>query len=199
MYVWIAGKLQIDISHKFLEKGHTQNEGDGVHALIEKCKKNKRIYTPIEWYSVIRNAKKTPPLYNVIEMDHDDFLDFKQFASVTNWTKNIQNEKLCLSKIREIRVYKEQNYKLFYKYEFDENFKEIKIYDETRKRRKENKIVIEEIPKAYISGFPITEEKRKDLLYLCDQNLIPKFYQNFYRQLNGFNGKEYVVVSDNDD
>lgn len=197
-YIWIAQKLHVDISHKFLEKGHTQNEGDSVHALIEKCKKNKRIYTPMEWYSVIRNAKKTEPLYDVIEMENEDFLDFKQFASITNWTKNTKNEKVSLSKIKQIKVSKDQNYIFFYKHQFDDDFKEIKVYDENKKCRK-GRNVPQDIPKAYTSTFGITEEKHKDLLYMCDQNLVPKVHQRFYRELNSAVGKEYVVTSDNDD
>ncbi|KAL4714331.1 hypothetical protein ACJJTC_009683 [Scirpophaga incertulas] len=44
---------------QFLEKGHTQNEGDSVHALIEREAEKKTIYTPDEWRLLVRWAKTT--------------------------------------------------------------------------------------------------------------------------------------------
>lgn len=45
MWEYAAFKLKIKITHTFLEKGHTQNEGDSVHACIERAQKGK-IYIP---------------------------------------------------------------------------------------------------------------------------------------------------------
>lgn len=36
MYALAASKYDVKIIHRFLEKGHTQNEGDSLHACIEK-------------------------------------------------------------------------------------------------------------------------------------------------------------------
>lgn len=50
------------ITHKFLVKGHTQNEGDNVHSVIERhIKRSLRsgpIYTPDQYFTLIRLAKK---------------------------------------------------------------------------------------------------------------------------------------------
>ncbi|CAD0199995.1 unnamed protein product [Chrysodeixis includens] len=70
-YVCIAHKLNITIEHTFLQKG------DSVHALIERSSKKKRIYTPFEWFSSARWAKQEGKPYNVIEMKHTDFLNYK--------------------------------------------------------------------------------------------------------------------------
>lgn len=40
-----------------MEKGHTQNEGDSIRVLTEKSAKGKEIYSPDEWYSLVRWAK----------------------------------------------------------------------------------------------------------------------------------------------
>ncbi|XP_055912304.1 uncharacterized protein LOC129946218 [Eupeodes corollae] len=85
---WASKNFKVNITHRFLEKGHTQNEGDSVHALIEKSQKNKIVYTPIQWYSIIRNAKTKEPVYKVTEMIQDDFKDFKTFSYSLNWIKN---------------------------------------------------------------------------------------------------------------
>lgn len=51
------------ITHKFLIKGHTQNEGDNVHSLIEKeIKKSLKsgpMHAPHEYVSLIKQARKT--------------------------------------------------------------------------------------------------------------------------------------------
>ncbi|KAJ8926788.1 hypothetical protein NQ314_020812, partial [Rhamnusium bicolor] len=48
--------------HKYLVRGHTQNEGDAIHSIIErslkKCKKSGPIYVPSQYVSVIQNEKK---------------------------------------------------------------------------------------------------------------------------------------------
>lgn len=50
------------ITLNFLTVGHTQNEGDAMHSLIEKQKKRPLksgpIYVPAQWVAVIKNAKK---------------------------------------------------------------------------------------------------------------------------------------------
>ncbi|KAL4721277.1 hypothetical protein ACJJTC_010358 [Scirpophaga incertulas] len=48
MYLYAAKELNINIKHTFLEKGHTQNEGDSIHATTERAAKYKSIYTPSE-------------------------------------------------------------------------------------------------------------------------------------------------------
>jgi hypothetical protein len=53
------------ITHKFLITGHTQNEGDNVHSIIEKAVKRHLKggaiceYVPAQYVSIIRGAKKT--------------------------------------------------------------------------------------------------------------------------------------------
>lgn len=202
-YIWIVRKLNnsIIINHKFLEKGHTQNEGDCINAYIEKFKHNKHIYSPMEWFFVIRNAKKTEPRFEVFEMQQSDFLDFSQFVKITNWAKNTDCEKFDISKVRQIKVCSEHKNSLLYKYEFDGDFKTLIVYDEYKTMKTANlRKRIENIPKAYKTKFNVTERKRNDLVDLCDQNLIPKFYQKFYRNLSSGGGaaaeKDYIVMSD---
>lgn len=54
VYLFAAKKYKVSITHRFLEKGHTQNEGDSVHALIERSSHSKMIYTPDEWRLLVR-------------------------------------------------------------------------------------------------------------------------------------------------
>ena len=65
MLVYASAKLNIDIKYSFLEVGHTQNEGDSVHATIERYSRGRKIFTQNEWSSIITNAEKTSPTYEV--------------------------------------------------------------------------------------------------------------------------------------
>ncbi|XP_022824803.1 uncharacterized protein LOC111355254 [Spodoptera litura] len=67
-YMYISKCYGIDITHRFMEQGHTQNEGDSVHALIERESKRKLIYTPDQWYALVRWAKAEGRPYNVVEV-----------------------------------------------------------------------------------------------------------------------------------
>lgn len=52
MYIRALQKYKLDkIEHFFLESGHTQNENDSVHSLIERKTKHFEIYSPQQWYS----------------------------------------------------------------------------------------------------------------------------------------------------
>lgn len=103
-YTYVAKKYGVTISHRFLERGHTQNEADSVHALIERNAKNKLVYTPEQWYALVRWSKVNPPYYNVIEMSVADFYNFKKLLDGNNWTKNCNKQKINWNKIKEVEV-----------------------------------------------------------------------------------------------
>ena len=67
------------ITQKYLEKGHTQNEGDTIHSKIEKTSKNLSIYTTSQWAAIIRTAPPSNP-YKAHELNHCDFFNFKESA-----------------------------------------------------------------------------------------------------------------------
>lgn len=46
LYIYAAKKFNIYITHRFLQKGHTQNEGDSIHSVIKRASQTKTIYTP---------------------------------------------------------------------------------------------------------------------------------------------------------
>lgn len=77
MFSYAASCLNSDITHRFFEKGHTQNEGDSMHAVIENAKKRHgALYIPQQWVSLIKMAKVTGTPYDVTEMAQHDFLNF---------------------------------------------------------------------------------------------------------------------------
>jgi hypothetical protein len=75
-----VNKLPIEsITHNFLETGHTQNENDAVHAVIECSARNAVIYTPEQWSAIVRTARPSKP-YQVKDMQPSNFFNFKQVA-----------------------------------------------------------------------------------------------------------------------
>ena len=73
MYLYAVQRLDIQsISHKYFIRGHTQNEGDAVHSIIERslrsAKKSGPIYVPDQYISIIRNAKKKGEPLHLREM-----------------------------------------------------------------------------------------------------------------------------------
>lgn len=80
MYLYAVRYLGIkSITHKYLIKGHTQNEGDSAHSLIDRetkrMLKSGPIYTIEGFVSIIRSAKKRGDPFNVNELCFEDFLD----------------------------------------------------------------------------------------------------------------------------
>ncbi|XP_060806098.1 uncharacterized protein LOC132902987 [Amyelois transitella] len=116
MFLLAASKQNVKICHRFMEKGHTQNEGDSVHALIERSAKGKEIYSTDEWYSLVRWAKVNGKPYNVIEVKQDMILDFKKSIAAKIWAKNVCNQKVTWNKIKEIMASPDNEGILSYKY-----------------------------------------------------------------------------------
>ncbi|KAK4881140.1 hypothetical protein RN001_004459 [Aquatica leii] len=61
LYAYCSVKYGVIITHKFLEKGHTQNEGDSAHSIIERAAKNIPIYIPSQWCAPLCSAKRKKP------------------------------------------------------------------------------------------------------------------------------------------
>ncbi|CAH2094046.1 unnamed protein product [Euphydryas editha] len=193
-YVYIAHKLNITIKHTFLEKGHTQAEGDSVHALIERSSKNKLIYTPLEWFSLVRWAKQDGKPYNVIEMKHTDFYNFKHLLDGRNWSKNISGDVVKWNKIKEVRICAEDPFKIEYRYDLaNSNAMTIAINTNTRRRQRTS---MAELCPLYSNHLPLTKAKYDDLMSLCQNGIIPATYHDFFKSLSFVAGSHNVEFSD---
>lgn len=85
LYCVMKFKNLNSITHKFLICGHTQNEGDAVHSVIEKnIKRNLKsgpIYVPSQYVQIIKTAKKSGEPYHVNELSYSDFVSLKKLAN----------------------------------------------------------------------------------------------------------------------
>ena len=66
MYLKAVAGTDID-HHTFLERGHTQNEGNSVHSTIEKAIGKTQVYTPQQYYIIGWMAKTEGKSYTVSE------------------------------------------------------------------------------------------------------------------------------------
>jgi len=106
MWEYAASIYKVAITHRFFEKGHTQNEGDSMHATIECAKKGKIIYVPSQWMTLVRCAKLKKNLYVVYELSNEDFLNFKPLVEnkELNWKLSTEKEIIKWNNIKEIMV-----------------------------------------------------------------------------------------------
>ncbi|XP_030764271.1 uncharacterized protein LOC115888640 [Sitophilus oryzae] len=191
MYMYALANLKIkSITHKFLIAGHTQNENDSVHSVIEKevkkCLRSGPIYVPEQFIGIIRTARKRGTPYKVNELCYNDFYDLKDLANEcgSRFTKNTEGGVVKLSDIKIIKFVKSENAQLqiFYKTSYgDPIFKEINSSAprSTRQSRKNF-----QLKKLYTARLELGDRKKHDLKSLIDNSLIPQCYaHSFYNSI----------------
>uniref|UniRef100_A0A6P7G4W5 Uncharacterized protein LOC114337687 n=1 Tax=Diabrotica virgifera virgifera TaxID=50390 RepID=A0A6P7G4W5_DIAVI len=188
LYLYCVQTLNIkSITHKYLIRGHTQNEADSVHSLIEKeIKKNLKsgpIYTPDQYITLIKNAKKSPPPLIVHELNFESFHDLKLLQEEWgyNYSNNTEGHTVNWNEIKVLKITKENPFSVYYKSSYkDENYREVNVRN---KRKKMKQITDIELQAAYSDKQEISENKKKDLKELISKGLIPSFYAGFYNSI----------------
>ncbi|XP_050301495.1 uncharacterized protein LOC126739741 isoform X1 [Anthonomus grandis grandis] len=185
MYIYAVKNLKFkSITHKFLIRGHTQNEGDAAYSIIEKeirkTKQSCSIYVPAQYVTAIRNSKKCGNPFDVNGLSYADFTDIKNLSSVS-LKKNVNGEVVKLSDIKVIRIEKTANndIQIFYKTSyFDNNYKEIAL------QRNFQRICDQQNLKSlYQKKIKISERKKNYIQILINANLIPQFYHSYYNNI----------------
>lgn len=127
LYLYAIAKLNIhSITHKFLVVGHTQNEGDSAHSVIEKqitkTLKSGPIYIPSQYVTLIQIAKKTGKPFNVEQLSSEDIYDIKDISEHIgyNYTLNTNGEKVYWNNIRIVKVEKSHPGIIFYKNTYED-------------------------------------------------------------------------------
>lgn len=191
MYLFAVETLRINkITHKFLIRGHTQNEGDTAHSIIEKAIKRARksgsIYVPDQYVQIIRSAKKNRNPFIVEEQNYDDFYDIKKLADEIglNIVKDVQGNTVKLHDIHIVEFTK-GNDRYRYKNKYGDDWLEVenkKINKRLSAKQNANQMAFHEmsLSPAYNSKRDIGEAKKKDLKILLQKNIIPRYYSNFY-------------------
>lgn len=193
VYAYTVINLRVkSITHKFLIRGHSQNEGDNVHSVIEKQikrhLKSGAIYSPQTYSTLIRTAKKTGSPYKVVEMTHEQFYDVKvlQESWGTNFSNDDDRNQVNWHDIKVLRVEKEHLGAFFYKSSFEEEtFKKTCV----RKRNATNQpFISNNLTGANAEKISLSDAKKKNIQELINKNCIPRqYYESYFKNVLGHN------------
>lgn len=175
------------ITHKYLIKGHTQNEADNVHSLIEKeIKKNEKagpIYIPVQFATLIKSARKSGQPFIVKEVNYEFFLNLKLLQEQWgyNFKENFHKETILWNDLKVLKFDKAEMFHFYYKTSYsDEMFSQIDMRNKRKKMMGFNEIVIKQLNEHALE---LKENKKRDLKDLVRKNLIPSIYASFYNTL----------------
>lgn len=189
LYSYAVSKFENihSITHKYLVKGHTQNEGDNVHSLIEKeIKRNKKsgpLYTPYQYITLIKNSRKTGKPFNVKELTYDFFKDLKilQEKWGYNFNEDVDKQNISWNNVRVLKFCKTEPFVFLYKTSYTQN--EFISVNMRNKRKKMEGVDAIMVTKAYSQRLELSDRKKSDLRDLINKNLIPSYYADFYNSI----------------
>lgn len=121
MYLYAVRNNLQSVTHKYLIRGHTQNEGDSAHSQIEReIKRQLRfgpMYTPDAFVGAIKAARKKGIPFHVNELCYEDFYDWKCTHTQMNFNlqKDEENNPVKLMGVQVIKVQKDEPYAIFSK------------------------------------------------------------------------------------
>ena len=166
-----------------MEKGHTETENDSVHSTIERKTKNIKLYSPDQWYGAVRSARVTKQPFEVIEMKHGDFIDFKAMSEevVKHFFYDDDKVQIYWTHVRQVKSTAERPDVLKIKTNFDGQSQILTVY--RRNRRTTPVSTPLSMPLLGIPRPGISKDKKKDLIQLCKDKQIPGVYQCFYESL----------------
>lgn len=197
MFLKAVSELPVEVvNQKFMESGHSEMECDSVHSSIETRGNKVDIFTPEGWYATARTAKTKKPFYKVVELNFDQFLNFKKVSSmvIKNRNKNEKGETANWLKMKWIQYRKADPTRIFYKDQLSNTeFQSIlikKISTRSASGLKDN------VELLYKEPLCIEKRKLRSLLQLCSSLCIPTTYHPFYENLRS---AEEVPPSHSDD
>lgn len=191
MYLFAVQNHQVNsITHKYLIRGHTQNEGDAIHSTIEsalkRAKRSGPVYVPDQYISLIRNAKKKGNPLDVKELGFEDFIDFKALHDemAPNTSKDSSGNVFKLSGVKQLKFEKGSD-KFLYKNSYEHtSWKEVPFKPRQKRSCSRNSdTTIISLKPAYTKRISLSENKLRDLKSLCEKNIIPHYYTHFYQSL----------------
>ncbi|KAF0706736.1 Uncharacterized protein FWK35_00037535 [Aphis craccivora] len=181
----------------FLLPGHTYMPVDSVHATIERFTRNKTVWAPSEWSTLIRNSRINPSPIEVRNVQYLEFYDWKTLAKqyFTLNLKTTDNEFLQITKVKSFIFNKplngDHNVKVFFTYSADEEPKTLKV--------KKKNIGINPL-QLYAENLQITIEKQSDLLKLCTDDIIPhNFHEEYSCMKSNQNISDILQETDEED
>ncbi|XP_034244966.1 uncharacterized protein LOC117647355 [Thrips palmi] len=179
LLVYASSIFKIKITLTYLLKGHTQNEGDNMHANIETASRGKKLLVPSHWHKVMRAAIiKKEDKYKIMKVNQTNVFDFKKLVAKQNWDTDTDGNAVRFMDIREVCV--EDGLNLVIKYDLNEPPVTLNV-----NQRKGRPLIAKNyvFSQAYNGLLPITASTRNGLTKMCNTNVIPLKYQGFYRKI----------------
>lgn len=176
-----------EISLKYFESYHGQSEGDSAHSTINTAVKNAgNIYVPSQLVPIFKLARRNHP-YEVVELQHSDFYNFKQLSKDLRILQVRESEgsyekDVNWNNMMEIRVVKRSPSTIYFKTShLQTSYKKIQL------KRLKKEMTSVEVGKLNSSKLKIPEDKYSDLVSLCS-GATPVIrmaeHQNFYKSLD---------------
>lgn len=181
------------IDLKFLVPGHSYLPNDSDFGVIEsKARKTQNIFSPDDWYDVIRQCKSKNP-FVVVEMKHEDFLSTKTLEdSVTNRKKTVDGMAVNWLEMRWIRLERHHPHKLQFKTTFSEEFPFLEIDLKKSVVGRPSVLANVEQHPLYPTIRPVTKAKRADMMSLL--KYIPPVNHDYYKKLVAI--REVIIVNE---
>ncbi|KAK3908308.1 Bis(5'-nucleosyl)-tetraphosphatase, symmetrical, partial [Frankliniella fusca] len=195
MYTFACAKYDIKITHRYMEKGHTMNEADSIHARIERAARFKSIYEPFDWIDIIKNCKIFGNRYEVISVG-EKVLNFHPLAdSHQKWN----DPKAKWRFVREIVIDSKTSGKVKVRHDLS-NPEPIEIKTQLKAGRPLN-LSRFTFQKAFNGPLELDKNKLKDLAALCNDLVIPSHKHAFYQSLLNFPdlSNPLVFIEENDE
>lgn len=173
-----------EVSLRFFETTHGQNEGDSAHSAISTAVDDTgEILVPSMMPSIIEKARHNNP-YKVHVMTFKDFLDFKSYSQSLNVLSVRKNDDgsgtINWTDVMEIRVIKSAPNTLFYKNSHTcDEYKSITL----------KKSICSRVGKLNAEQMKITAAKYNDLISLCTGDvrvILNNDHIKFYKTLPHF-------------
>lgn len=135
--------------------------------------------------SLIQCAKKSGTPYVVHELDWTDILNLKELIKQfgKNFTINNDGDRVVWNDIRKIYMQASSPYLVFYNdtYDSEATMKCLNVRHKIRSKNAAN--VNPQLQRKYHKRPKISSLKKRDLLSLCDANVIPSVYRDYYESL----------------
>jgi hypothetical protein len=201
MYLLASVKLQVKVTHRFLEVGHTHMEVDSMHATIEKATDRREIFDTEEWCDHILNAKKNAPNSKdpaakyAIEKVGETYLilDFKPLVKSQNWEVDTNKQKIKWTKVREVSMDPSRPSCVLIKYYYKKDPITLNV---SEKRGRPVNLKTYQPPSAYNSLFPLPPNKARDLRSLMRDGSIPTKYHPWYENLLSIGNSVHEEVTE---
>ncbi|CAH1785875.1 unnamed protein product, partial [Owenia fusiformis] len=140
------------------------------------------IYSPEQYYTIVRAVKKTSTPYKVVEMSQADIYDFKDLArKMKNFTIAETGERVNWLEVNEIAISKDRPYIVDFKYDHTSDV--TTQLDLQRKNRRKPNLKTYDLKPLYEGSLRLKKETKNDLMDLVNKGIIPSFYHDAYKNL----------------